>query len=257
MGAVLPPGLGGTNPAFGGQSPGQIAQNPHQSGITPPGKLKAKLDQEGDQNKTLIASKPNSSFRPIAYTETTRLGSGRELFLKCMSSPASKAFMLDGCDVEYVSEKAQVLRDGEVLLDCFTRNSMMCGDYEVKISPGSVVLATKDNDNFAVTVLHDSGKGAERVISRSGDLIEVCAGEELIIGPNAHHYSKQGRRRISNHSFNSGDALSLREFSLVALSVQNDLVAHALRRKENNLSGKLLKTAACLDFVRKSHGPYH
>lgn len=207
-----------------------------------------------------------SPFQKIAYTSgapgfNTIENSAKELseiqFDTCLVRHSGNS------DISY-QHGTVCLHNGEILVHSPQQTRVVTDEYSITVAPGSVALITKQNNVLKVRALYEAHANSI-AIAAENNTIKLSVGQEVMIAPNSVHLRAAnlkddlGRRRIVGAVLSNGHAMSRSEFSHVGLIEQADVLTklfHSNAPHDRQLSGKLLKMAACLMTVTGSHGAY-
>lgn len=166
-------------------------------------------------------------------------------------------------DISYREGRVN-LHSGEILVHSPLRTEVLSGEYLVSVNPGTVALITRENKVLKVRALYELH--ANGVAIKAGDnTIKLSVGQEVMLAPHSVHLKAAdkndclGRRKIVEATLANGHAMSRSEFSHIGLIEEADVLTMLFRSPaphDRQLSGKLMKIAACLMTVTGSHGAF-
>lgn len=205
-------------------------------------------------------------YQKIAYTTGAPGFTSIEKTTKQLSE-----IQLDTCLVRHSGDsdisyrEGQVnLHSGEILVHSPLRTEILSGEYLVSVDPGTVALITRENKVLKVRALYELH--ANGVAIKAGDnTIKLSVGQEVMLAPHSVHLKAAdkndyvGRRKIVEATLPNGHAMSRSEFSHIGLIEEADVLTMLFRSSaphDRQLSGKLIKMAACLMTVTGSHGAF-
>lgn len=156
------------------------------------------------------------------------------------------------------------LNSGEILVHSPQRTYVASGEYLIAVDPGTVALITRENKVLKIRALYEPRPNMITV--KAGEtFIKVSVGQEVLLAPQSVHLQAAnkkdnlGRRHVVEANLPNGHAMSRSEFSHVGLIEEADVLTKLFQSQaphDRQLSGKLLKMAACLMTVTGGHGAY-
>ena len=132
------------------------------------------------------------------------------------------------------------------------------------ITPGTIALISVVDGVTKVRNLWEKGNGTIRQ-SVNGKYVDICAGQEAILGPSEAVVNKAlmrdqvGRRKMRNIDVPGGMRMARAEVSLVSLMQNVNFIADMVASNnpaDKALGDKLVKMAAVMQHATAKHGQY-
>jgi hypothetical protein len=169
-----------------------------------------------------------------------------------------KLTMSEGCQITQKPDECLV-EDGDVMVDCKGGYAIKSHLAEVN-GRGALLFIRVTQSSQHVYVLY--GDATVQVGRRN---TRLHAGEEAVVADSAFDAGERmrqdliGRRRLRMVQVDETKALSVSEFSIVQAVEKEPAISrlfHSTDPRDKAAKEQLLKTAAVLNFVTGTHGPY-
>ena len=125
-------------------------------------------------------------------------------------------------------------------------------------------IVSKADKVLKVSALWSKRLNAIRALGK-GQQVGILEGQEAIFGPSSESIQqivkadKIARRNIRGFDFPNGQHVACSEFSFVSLIQNTELLTKITKSKESEdflIADKMIKMAACVYYVTRSHGTY-
>lgn len=209
----------------------------------------------------VVPVRAGNKLRPVAFSTT--LGATAATSGQLTSVPIFGAVIKHrGADVDIQGNRVN-LRRGEVLLMATRPTIIQTDDSTITVSPGAIVLVSKDIMMTKLRTLWSNGAGNVRQCVGNNH-VDVAAGEETLLSKDAKAFESiyatdaVGRRRVRHHDL-TNHKLASAEVSLITLMASSPVLRSLTASSSAHDAGtvdKMLKMAACIQLATAAHGTY-
>lgn len=223
-----------------------------------------RLDHLDVQVGNTVAPTKEANLRPISHSDlVVRQTTRREGKILNGSYSCGSVRHLSHVPLPTVSDSSLVVHEGEYLVSTTNSTRLHCGEFEVRLGRGVVVLVSSNQDGAKIYNLHDQRSGAVQA-QVAGRSIAIPLGTELLIPAKRADSGRFvpgdhiGRRRTSSITAGATKCWGS-EVSMISLMSQLELLRNLAGAKDKSVSAlkmKLLKTTACVLSTTAGHGGY-
>lgn len=217
-------------------------------------------DESGD------SPQQDSEMMPIALTEGSKVETARmQNTLKSYDTGLSDIKHLPEAKLTINKMNVVGVRQGETIVNGRNGHSFVKAHAcLIDVGPHCIALIEKAGQIVKIRNLCENSPASLTVYSQ-GFKTRVSIGQELVIGPddqideNSLLSDRIARRSIKSSYMDTGFHAIRSEVSLMSLFERKELLRALLRSKDSHdvrIKERLIKTAACLMTVTKSHGKY-